>query len=74
MAKGITKEQSEQIFELILKFGGYGFNKSHSTRYAVVAFQTRHLKTYHPGRVHGGVIDNWEDGKVGRVHSKNAAG
>jgi len=48
IAKGISKEQSEQIFEHILKFGGYGFNKSHSTRYAVVAFQTAYLKTYHP--------------------------
>ncbi|HEV7299456.1 MAG TPA: DNA polymerase III subunit alpha [Tepidisphaeraceae bacterium] len=48
IAKGITKEQAEQIFEHILKFGGYGFNKSHSTRYAVVAFQTAYLKTYHP--------------------------
>ena len=48
MAKGITKEQAEEIFELILKFGGYGFNKSHSTRYAIVAFQTAYMKTYHP--------------------------
>jgi DNA polymerase-3 subunit alpha len=48
VAKGISKEQADEIFELILKFGGYGFNKSHSTRYAVVAFQTAYLKTYHP--------------------------
>jgi len=34
--------------DLILKFGGYGFNKSHSTRYAVVAYQTAYMKTYHP--------------------------
>jgi DNA polymerase-3 subunit alpha len=48
MEKGITKNQAEEIFELILKFGGYGFNKSHSTRYAIVAFQTAYMKTYHP--------------------------
>src|SRR5439155_3707359 len=46
--KGIAKDQAEEIFELILKFGGYGFNKSHSTRYAIVAFQTAYMKTYHP--------------------------
>ncbi len=45
---GIRAEQSEDIFALIEKFGGYGFNKSHSTRYALVAFQTAYLKTYFP--------------------------
>ncbi|MGH7179492.1 MAG: OB-fold nucleic acid binding domain-containing protein, partial [Tepidisphaeraceae bacterium] len=46
--RGISKSQAEEIFELILKFGGYGFNKSHSTRYAIIAFQTAFMKTYHP--------------------------
>ena len=45
---GVSKDKAEEIFELILKFGGYGFNKSHSTRYAIVAFQTAYMKTYHP--------------------------
>src|SRR5439155_16090186 len=48
MAKGVSQEKAEEIFDLILKFGGYGFNKSHSTRYAIVAFQTAYMKTYHP--------------------------
>jgi DNA polymerase-3 subunit alpha len=48
MAKGISKSQAQEIFDLILKFGGYGFNKSHSTRYAIIAFQTAYMKTYHP--------------------------
>ncbi len=48
IANGISKEKAEDIFELILKFGGYGFNKSHSTRYAIIAFQTAYMKTYHP--------------------------
>jgi DNA polymerase-3 subunit alpha len=47
-ANGLDKRQADEIFELILKFGGYGFNKSHSTRYAIVAFQTAYMKTYHP--------------------------
>src|SRR5689334_24009506 len=46
--KGISKSGAEEIFELILKFGGYGFNKSHSTRYAIIAFQTAYMKAYHP--------------------------
>src|SRR5213078_985406 len=48
MDKGVSKDKAEEIFDLILKFGGYGFNKSHSTRYAIVAFQTAYMKTYHP--------------------------
>lgn len=48
VSKGITQSKAEELFELILKFGGYGFNKSHSTRYAIVAFQTAYLKAYHP--------------------------
>jgi DNA polymerase-3 subunit alpha len=46
--RGVSKDKAEEIFELILKFGGYGFNKSHSTRYAVVAYQTAYMKVYHP--------------------------
>jgi DNA polymerase III subunit alpha len=48
MDKGVSKEKAEEIFDLILKFGGYGFNKSHSTRYAIIAFQTAYMKVYHP--------------------------
>jgi DNA polymerase III subunit alpha len=48
VAKGIAPDQATELFDLILKFGGYGFNKSHSTRYAIVAFQTAYMKTYHP--------------------------
>ena len=46
--KGLSEAQGKEIFELILKFGGYGFNKSHSSRYAMVAYQTAYMKTYHP--------------------------
>jgi DNA polymerase-3 subunit alpha len=46
--QGLSKQQAENLFELILKFAGYGFNKSHSTGYAIVAYQTAYLKTYFP--------------------------
>jgi DNA polymerase-3 subunit alpha len=46
--QGLTKAKAEELFEMILKFAGYGFNKSHSTGYAIVAYQTAYLKTYFP--------------------------
>ncbi|MEM8757072.1 MAG: DNA polymerase III subunit alpha [Planctomycetota bacterium] len=46
--KGLDATKAEELFELILKFAGYGFNKSHSTGYAIVAYQTAYLKTYFP--------------------------
>ena len=46
--RGLSEDKAKEVFNLILKFGGYGFNKSHSTRYAVVAYQTAYMKTYHP--------------------------
>ncbi len=47
-ARGLAKEQANELFDLILKFAGYGFNKSHSTGYAIIAYQTAYLKTYFP--------------------------
>ena len=46
--KGLTKSQARQIFEFIERFAGYGFNKSHSTRYAFIAYQTAYMKTHWP--------------------------
>jgi len=46
--KGLKKSDAEQIFELIERFAGYGFNKSHSTRYAFVAYQTAYMKAHWP--------------------------
>jgi DNA polymerase-3 subunit alpha len=47
-AKGVNKKDAVALFDLILKFAGYGFNKSHSTGYAIVAYQTAFLKIYFP--------------------------
>jgi len=46
--KGLTAIQSEEIFDLIERFAGYGFNKSHATRYSFIAYQTAWLKAYYP--------------------------
>ena len=44
--QGYTKETAEKIYNLILKFANYGFNKSHSVGYATVAYKMAFLKTY----------------------------
>jgi len=46
--KGFVKEHCEELFDLIVKFAGYGFNKSHSAAYALVTFYTSYLKKYYP--------------------------
>jgi len=46
--RGLARQQAEEVFALIEKFAGYGFNKSHSTAYALLAFQTAYLKTHFP--------------------------
>jgi DNA polymerase-3 subunit alpha len=42
------KEKAGQLFDLILQFAGYGFNKSHSAAYALLAYHTAWLKTHYP--------------------------
>jgi DNA polymerase-3 subunit alpha len=49
-AKGVPAREANELFDLILKFAGYGFNKSHSTGYAIIAYQTAYLKTYFPNQ------------------------
>jgi len=46
--KGFQKTHCEELFDLIVKFAGYGFNKSHSAAYALVTFYTSYLKKYYP--------------------------
>jgi DNA polymerase-3 subunit alpha len=45
--RGLAKETAEEIFGLIVHFGGYGFNKSHSAAYAYVSYQTAYLKVHY---------------------------
>ena len=47
-ALGHNKNATNEIFELMAKFSGYGFNKSHSAAYSLVAYQTAYLKTHYP--------------------------
>jgi DNA polymerase-3 subunit alpha len=45
---GIDLAKANHIFDLMEKFAGYGFNKSHSAAYALIAYQTAYLKTHYP--------------------------
>ena len=46
--KGYDADLAVKLFDLMEKFAGYGFNKSHSAAYALIAYQTAWLKVYHP--------------------------
>ncbi|NYZ12211.1 DNA polymerase III subunit alpha [Azospirillum sp. RWY-5-1] len=46
--RGVDGDQASLIFDQVMKFAGYGFNKSHAAAYALVAFQTAYLKANHP--------------------------
>ena len=48
LANGVAQADAIRIFELVAKFAGYGFNKSHAAAYALVAYQTAYLKANHP--------------------------
>jgi DNA polymerase III subunit alpha len=47
-ARGINEKKAARIFDLMEHFAGYGFNKSHSTAYALLAYQTAYLKANYP--------------------------
>jgi DNA polymerase-3 subunit alpha len=48
MDKGLDQSNAEGLFGMIEKFAGYGFNKSHSTAYALIAYMTAYLKAHYP--------------------------
>ena len=48
VANGLTEQQAIDFWTMIIKFAGYGFNKSHSTAYALIAYMTAYLKAHYP--------------------------
>ncbi len=46
--RGVDRKQASNIFDLVDRFAGYGFNKSHAAAYALLAYQTAYLKANHP--------------------------
>lgn len=55
-ARGVEPQVATAIFDLMEKFAGYGFNKSHSAAYALVAYQTAWLKAHYPAAFMAAVI------------------
>src|SRR5690606_23586534 len=54
----VNGDLANQIFDLMEKFAGYGFNKSHSASYALIAYQTAWLKTHYPAAFMAAVLSS----------------
>ena len=54
----IPEAKANQIFDLLEKFAGYGFNKSHAAAYAIVAYQTAYLKANYPVEFYCAMMTN----------------
>jgi len=59
--QGLDYKTASELFDLIEKFAGYGFNKSHSAAYAMVTFQTAWLKTYYPNEFMAALLTSDKD-------------
>jgi DNA polymerase III subunit alpha len=58
VARGVREAQATHIFDLMEKFAGYGFNKSHSAAYAVLSYQTAWLKAHYPAAFMAAVLSS----------------
>jgi DNA polymerase-3 subunit alpha len=56
--RGVDARTASQIFDLMEKFAGYGFNKSHAAAYALVSYQTAWLKAHHPAEFMAAVLSS----------------
>jgi DNA polymerase-3 subunit alpha len=56
--RGVPARQASSIFDLMEKFAGYGFNKSHAAAYALVSYQTAWLKTHYPAEFMAAVLSS----------------
>ncbi|WOE69317.1 DNA polymerase III subunit alpha [Hydrogenimonas thermophila] len=60
-AQGLDYDKAAELFDLIEKFAGYGFNKSHSAAYAMVTYQTAWLKTHYPAEFMAALLTSEKD-------------
>ena len=58
VARGVREAQATMIFDLMEKFAGYGFNKSHSAAYALLSYQTAWLKAHYPAAFMAAVLSS----------------
>lgn len=66
VTKGMQKKLAGDIFDLIEKFASYGFNKSHSVAYSIVAYQTAYLKAHYPAEFMAATLSS-EIGNTDRI-------
>ncbi|QYO67440.1 DNA polymerase III subunit alpha [Leptolyngbya sp. 7M] len=59
--RGIERKTAKEIFDLMAKFADYGFNRSHSIAYAILAFQTAYLKAHYPAYFYAAVLSHEAD-------------
>ncbi|MDP2076610.1 MAG: DNA polymerase III subunit alpha, partial [Sulfuricurvum sp.] len=59
--QNLDYKKASELFDLIEKFAGYGFNKSHSAAYAMITFQTAWLKTYYPQEFMAALLTSEKD-------------
>jgi DNA polymerase III subunit alpha len=56
VSRGVREHSAAHIFDLMEKFAGYGFNKSHSAAYALLSYQTAYLKAHYPAQFMAAVL------------------
>ena len=74
---GLDERKADAIFDLMEKFAGYGFNKSHAAAYSLVAYQTAWLKTHHPAQFMAATLSadmDSTDKLVGLLHDARGSG
>lgn len=58
---GYDTKKADELFELIMKFANYGFNKSHAAAYTMITFQTAYLKTFYPAEFMAALLTSEEN-------------
>ncbi|MBI4231119.1 MAG: DNA polymerase III subunit alpha [Planctomycetes bacterium] len=66
--EGVPPKTAEEVFGLIAYFGGYGFNKAHSTAYALLTYRTAYLKAHHPTEYMAALM-TWDRGNTDKIAS-----
>ena len=72
---GVDGKKADEIFDLMAYFAGYGFNKSHSAAYGMIAYQTAWLKTHHRAEYMAALMtidaNNTDNAKKDKTSSKS---
>ncbi len=66
VGRGVAKKVATEVFDLVEKFAGYGFNKSHAVCYAILAFRTGYLKAHFPAEFMAATLSS-EIGNIERL-------